>query len=291
MPYRWDPGEMTWVWEDEPPEPPSGDIWPQPGSTGGTMGNWDPQSSQFQNSLYNALTQAWQQAAGNPYAGFAGIGSGNNAEATEPGGGGDGSRRRFNRWDQAYEDETRPGGPNEGYVFPPQPGTTGTTGGPGAPPPPPPPPGGGGGGGAPDPYAWMAKFGGKDFVKLFLKKPGERLKDYYARMGGDPVKTLIAKYQEIEGMDPDMNMRTLAIGALGLTGIIDPTTLEEVFSMPQSEYLGSLMKAGPSLANFSRGKMGGGLRTLKGKDWWSMRESMKTWAPTGAAAPPTTVPV
>jgi hypothetical protein len=142
----------------------------------------------------------------------------------------------------------------------------------------------------------MAKFGGKDFVKLFLKKPGETLANYYSRMGGDPVKTLIAKYQELEGMDPDMNMRAMAIGALGLTGIIDPTTLEEVFSMPQSDYLSNLMKAGPTQAGLTRFKTpqagnAGGLRTLKGNDWWSMGNALKTWAPVEAAKPPTIAPV
>ena len=144
----------------------------------------------------------------------------------------------------------------------------------------------------PDPYAWMEKFGGKAFITPFLKQPGERLKDYYARMGGDPVKTLLQKYQEINGFDADMNMRAMAIGALGLTGIIDPQSLEEVFSMPQSDYLSNLMKAGPSMAGLTRSKgFGGGLRTMKGNDWWCMTNALKNWAPTAAAPTPTTTPV
>jgi hypothetical protein len=126
-----------------------------------------------------------------------------------------------------------------------------------------------------------------------VRQPGESLKNYYERLGGDPVKTLMNKYTEMKGYAPGSEQRQQAIQALGLFGIIDPETLEERFSMPDSDYLGNVMKSGASTAGLTRNKLGG-VRTMHGNDWWNMSRALKTWAPTQQAnAPkaPTTTPV
>ena len=156
--------------------------------------------------------------------------------------------------------------------------------------------GGGGGGGGwtppppPDPYAWMDKFGGKAVFSRFMRSAGENMQKYYARHGGDPVKTVINKFQELQGYAPDSIMKNLAIGALGLGGVIDPDTLDPIYNMPESSYLSRLMKSGPSAAGLTRQRLGG-IRTLKGNDWWSMSNALKPWAPEQAASWATVAPV
>jgi hypothetical protein len=135
----------------------------------------------------------------------------------------------------------------------------------------------------------MAKFGGKDIFTRMMRQAGEKMQMYYSRHGGDPVKTVINKFQELQGYAPDTMMKTLAIGALGLGGVIDPDSLNPIFDMPDSNYLNRLQAGGKSLAGLTRQKLGG-IRTLKSNDWWSMHNALRPWAPTEQATyTPTTV--
>ena len=129
----------------------------------------------------------------------------------------------------------------------------------------------------------MNKFGGKNIFKALQRQAGERMQAYYARLRGDPVKTVINKFQELQGYSPDTTLRTLALGALGVGGVIDPDSLEPIFNMPDSNYLNRLQAGGKSLAGLTRQKLGG-VRTLHSNDWWSMNNALRPWAPTESAA-------
>ncbi len=188
--------------------------------------------------------------------------------------------QQYNEWPYGY------GGPLSGGG----PGTT-TGGGGGTPAPSPTGDGGGGwgnGGGGPapvDPYAWMADFGGPAIFKAFLRTPGERVTDYYKRHGGDPLKTILAKYQEIKGYAPTTELRSMMVGALGWGGVIDPNTLEPISQMPTSPLLENLAKTGGNYASYNKGT---GLRYVGTRPWTEITRGFQDYSPVGAATwPPT----
>jgi hypothetical protein len=150
-------------------------------------------------------------------------------------------------------------------------------------------PGGGGGGGwsppVVDPYAWMGDFGGPAIFKAYLRSAGERLQDYYTRFGGDPLKTLVNKYQEIKGMAPTAELRSMMVGALGWGNEVDPNTLEPVSVMPDSPLLQSLAKSGGNYAGLDKNR---GVRYMGTRPWTDITRDFKQFAAPGAAIwPPT----
>jgi hypothetical protein len=148
--------------------------------------------------------------------------------------------------------------------------------------------GGGGGGWSPpvvDPYAWMGDFGGPAIFKAYLRSAGERLQDYYTRFGGDPLKTLVNKYQEIKGMAPTAELRSMMVGALGWGNEVDPNTLEPVSVMPDSPLLQSLAKSGGNYAGLDKNR---GVRYMGTRPWTDITRDFKQFAAPGAAIwPPT----
>jgi hypothetical protein len=242
-------GEDEWV-DDPPPQEPI---------------NWnDPYWGQNAQGEGNAFKR-WQYEQ-------AGVGAGGTAPYSAPEG------MQYNQWPGGYggalssninsfPNKTTAGGATGGN---PTPGGGG---------------GGGGGGGTPDPYAWMADFGGPAIFKAFLRNPGEKVTDYYNRHGGDPLKTILAKYQEIKGMAPTTELRQMMVGALGWGGVIDPNTLEPVSVAPNSAILDNLAKTGGNYNSYNKGS---GLRMVGTRPWTEVAGGFANYAAPGAAIwPPT----
>lgn len=280
-------GEIVWVedpWTYGQEFAGAGQVgqngWQQSGGTSPDV--WD-YNREFAGTGYTS-GQSDQQEQG---AGWAAMRNQYNQASSGAGGAQGGYNNPNNPWGIAGIGGMMSGGGMPGAPSPTYPGGTpagpggGTPGGPGG------NTGGGGGGGggyvAPDPLAWMDKFGGKAIFKAMQRLAGEKMQGYYSRLRGDPVKTVINKFQELQGYSPDTTLRTLALGALGVGGVIDPDSLEPIFNMPDSNYLNRLAAGGKSLAGLTRQKLGG-VRTLHGNDWWSMNQALKPWAPTESAS-------
>jgi hypothetical protein len=132
----------------------------------------------------------------------------------------------------------------------------------------------------------MADFGGPDVFKAYLRNAGERIQDYYTRLAGDPLKTLVNKYQTIKGMAPTTELRNMMVGALGWGGVIDPNTLEPVAIGPNSELLQGIAKTGGNYNSYNKNT---GLRMVGTRPWTDISRDFKQWSVPGAAVwPPAT---
>ncbi len=146
--------------------------------------------------------------------------------------------------------------------------------------------GGGGGGDTPvpvDPYAWMADFGGAAIFKAFLRNAGEKLQDYYTRLGGDPLKTLVNKYQELKGYSPSQTLKSMMISALGWEGGIDPVTLQPIANMPTNPMLENLAKTGGNYSGYNKNL---GVRVVGTRPWYEVTKGWQEYSPVAAASWP-----